>query len=403
MLTLCALGILAAVILYFVAQKFKVYEDPRIDEVEAILPGANCGGCGFPGCRGMADALVKNDDISALYCPVGGADVMTKVASYLGKAVAEKEPQVAVVRCSGSCANRPRTNRFDGADSCAVVAALYGGETGCTYGCLGKGDCVNVCNFGAISIDPETGLPVVDEEKCTACGACVKACPKFIIELRKKGPKGRRVFVSCVNQDKGAVARKACKAACIGCGKCVKTCPFGAITLENNLAYIDYTKCRLCRKCVAECPTGAIHEVNFPPRPATAPAADKKTDRVAAGKPDAVNVAKPAAGAAQGEGCGTAQPVKNTAEAAPRPEPDVLTRGARGVGIPSAAVEATKRHMEASAIEGRKADEAGVSPKTEDAGKGFAEKVAEVPAPGVIRKAEEPIPSGSPAEGKTGE
>ena len=117
-------------------------------------------------------------------------------------------------------------------------------------------------------MDPETGLPVVDEEKCTACGACVKACPKQIIELRNKGPKGRRVYVACRNQDKGAVARKACLAACIGCGKCVKTCPFEAITLENNLAYIDYTKCRMCRKCVVECPTGAIHEVNFPPRPA---------------------------------------------------------------------------------------------------------------------------------------
>lgn len=264
--TLCALGILSAVILYFVAQKFKVYEDPRIDEVEAMLPGANCGGCGFPGCRGMADALVKNDDISALFCPVGGSDVMKACAGHLGKAAPEKEPQVAVVRCAGSCAVRPRTNVFDGANSCAVVASLYGGETGCTFGCLGKGDCVVVCNFGAIEINPETGLPEVDEDKCTACGACVKACPKFIIELRKKGPKGRRIFVSCVNKDKGAVARKACGVACIGCGKCKKVCEFDAITIENNLAYIDFTKCRLCRKCVAECPTGAIQEVNFPPR-----------------------------------------------------------------------------------------------------------------------------------------
>lgn len=296
-LTLCVLGAVLAAVLYFVAQKFKVEEDPRIDEVEKMLPGANCGGCGFAGCRGMAEALVKNDDISALYCPVGGGDVMKAVASYLGKAAPEREPQVAVVRCAGSCANRPRTNQFDGAPSCAVVAATYGGETGCTFGCLGKGDCTAVCEFGAITMNPETGLPEVDDEKCTACGACVKACPKGVIELRKKFPKSRKVYVSCVNKDKGGVARKSCKAACIGCGKCVKVCPFGAITVENNLAFIDSTKCRLCRKCVVECPTGAIVEVGFPARkpaeegekPAAKPAAP------AAEKPAAPAVEKPAA------------------------------------------------------------------------------------------------------------
>lgn len=265
-LVLVGLGVLSAVILYFVAQKFKVYEDPRIDQSEAMLPGANCGGCGFPGCRGLASALVEQDDISALYCPVGGAATMKTVADFLGKAAPEKEPAVAVIRCAGSFCNRPRTNSFDGANSCAVISSLYGGETGCTWGCLGKGDCVVVCNFDAIHINPETGLPEVDADKCTACGACVKACPKMIIELRKKGIKDRRIFVSCVNKDKGAVARKSCAVACIGCGKCVKACPFEAITLENNLAYIDYKKCKLCRKCVSECPTGAIWEVNFPPK-----------------------------------------------------------------------------------------------------------------------------------------
>ena len=295
-LTLCVLGAVLAAVLYFVAQKFKVEEDPRIDEVEKMLPGANCGGCGFAGCRGMAEALVKNDDISALYCPVGGGDVMKAVADYLGKAAPEREPQVAVVRCAGTCANRPRTNQFDGAPSCAVVAATYGGETGCTFGCLGKGDCTAVCEFGAITMNPETGLPEVDDEKCTACGACVKACPKGVIELRKKFPKSRKVYVSCVNKDKGGVARKSCKAACIGCGKCAKVCPFGAITVENNLAFIDSTKCRLCRKCVVECPTGAIVEVGFPARkpaeegekPAAKPAAP------AAEKPAAPAVEKPA-------------------------------------------------------------------------------------------------------------
>ena len=283
-LTLCVLGILAALILYFVAQKFKVEEDPRIDEVEKMLPGANCGGCGFAGCRGLADALVKRADISSLFCPVGGAEVMKTVAAYLGKAAPEKEPQVAPVRCGGSCEKRPRINAYDGVTSCAVAASLYGGETGCTYGCLGYGDCVTVCNFDAIAINPETRLPEVDFDKCTACGACVKACPKSIIELRKKWPKQRAVYVSCVSKDKGAVVMKACKAGCIGCGKCEKVCPFGAITIQNNLAFIDSWKCKLCRKCVNECPTGAIRLVGMEPLPKEPKAAPASKQTSAAGE-----------------------------------------------------------------------------------------------------------------------
>ena len=223
----------------------------------------------------MADALVKNDDISALFCPVGGGDTMKGIAAYLGKAAPEKEPMVATVRCGGVCDKRPRTNTFDGAKSCAVASSLYVGETACAYGCLGYGDCVAACAFDAIHINPETGIAEVDAEKCTACGACVKACPKKIIELRKKWPKGRAVYVGCVSKDKGAVVMKACKAGCIGCGKCEKVCAFGAITIVNNLAYIDSQKCKLCRKCVNECPTGAIKLVGMEPLPKTpkAPAA----------------------------------------------------------------------------------------------------------------------------------
>lgn len=290
-LTLCVLGILAAVILYFVAQKFKVEEDPRIDEVEKMLPGANCGGCGFAGCRGLAEALVKRDDISALYCPVGGGDTMSPIAAYLGKAAAEKEPQTATIRCGGTCEKRPRTNKFDGAKSCAVAASLYVGETGCSFGCLGYGDCADVCTFGAITMNPVTGLPEVDPTKCTACGACVKACPKHVIELRKRWPKDRAVYVSCVSKDKGPVTIKACKAGCIGCGKCEKACPFGAITVENGLAYIDPQKCKLCRKCVNECPTGAIKLVGMDPlpkAPKAAPAAAPKAAAPAAAAPKSV-------------------------------------------------------------------------------------------------------------------
>ncbi len=280
-LALCTIGVTAAIILYFVAQKFKVEEDPRIDEVEEVLPAANCGGCGFPGCRGFAEALVKADDISTMNCPVGGSAVMAQVGSILGHEVKASAPMIAVVRCNGTCENRPKTNQYDGAASCSIASSLYSGNTGCQNGCLGLGECVDACNFDAMYMDKETGLPVIIEDMCVACGACVKACPKDIIELRKKGPKNRRIFVSCVNNDKGGVAKKACNAACIGCGKCAKACPFDAITIENNLAYIDYNKCKLCRKCVAVCPTQAIHELNFPPRKPAKPKADKAVKPVA--------------------------------------------------------------------------------------------------------------------------
>lgn len=265
--TLSVLGVISAVVLYYVAQKFKVFEDPRIDEVEKMLPGANCGGCGFPGCRGLSDALVKADNLENLFCPVGGSVMMSSIAAYLGKAASEKEPMIAVVRCGGGCEVRPKTNEYNGERRCAIASSLYSGETGCSFGCLGMGDCVDVCKFDAIRINPETELPEVDEEKCTACGKCVSVCPKMIIELRKKGVKGRRVFVSCVSKDKGGVTKKACAKGCIACTKCQKVCPFEAITIENNLAYIDYNKCKLCRKCVLECPTGAILAPNFPTPP----------------------------------------------------------------------------------------------------------------------------------------
>ena len=263
-MVLFGLGLLAAVLLYLLSSKFKVEEDPRIDAVEAAMPGANCGGCGFAGCRAFAQSCVEAGNLDNNFCPVGGNDTMKKVARILGIEVADKAPQVAVVRCNGSCVNRPRTSEYDGVKSCRVESMLYKGDTLCPYGCLGCGDCVSACAFGALSMNPVTGLPEVDESRCTSCGACVKACPKGIIELRNKGPRGMRVFVSCINKDKGGVARKACSAACIGCGKCAKVCAHDAITVLSNVAYIDFNKCRLCKKCVAECPTGAIHAVNFP-------------------------------------------------------------------------------------------------------------------------------------------
>lgn len=264
--TLAVIGASAAVILYFVAQKFKVFEDPRIDEVEESLPSANCGGCGFAGCRAFAEACVKATDLGELNCPVGGAETMESVASILGLEAVKKAPRVAFIRCNGTCDHRPKTNDFDGASTCAISAANYSGETGCEYGCLGYGDCVAACEFDAIDLRAGMGVPLILDDKCVACGACVEACPKNLIELRKMYPKGRKVVVACRNEAKGGVARKSCEVACIGCGKCEKVCEFDAITIENNLAFIDSDKCKLCRKCVSVCPTNAIIEVGFPPR-----------------------------------------------------------------------------------------------------------------------------------------
>ena len=261
---LAGLGLLLALLLYFVAQKFKTSEDSRVADVEAVLPGANCGGCGYAGCHDFASSAVAAPNLKAHYCPVGGDAVMQKVAAILGYEAQKKAPQVSVLLCNGTCEARPRLNTFDGVQTCAVKANLYAGDTACAYGCLGCGDCVRACKFGALSMNAATGLPQVDENKCTACAACAKACPRHIIELRDKGPRGVRMVVKCRNKDKGPVAKKECANACIGCGICFKTCAHGAIVFENNLAYIDYTKCKLCRECEAVCPTGSIHGINFP-------------------------------------------------------------------------------------------------------------------------------------------
>lgn len=264
--SLGTIGTVAAIILYMVAQKFKVVEDPRIDLVADSLPGANCGGCGLAGCRALAEAIVKAESLEGMNCPPGGNAVMKDIAALLGLVAEERDPMIAVVCCNGSRENSPPKVIYDSHMTCAFAHSLFAGEGGCPYGCLGCGDCVQACTFDAMFMNPETGLPVILDDKCMACEACVKACPRKIIEMRKKGKKDRRIFVSCINKEKGGPARKNCAVACIGCGKCVKECKFDAITMENNLAWIDYNKCTLCRKCAPVCPTNAIHELNFPPK-----------------------------------------------------------------------------------------------------------------------------------------
>ena len=288
-IVLGSVGLIAALVLFFTAKKFAVKEDPRIGQVNEVLPGANCGGCGFPGCGGMASACVKAADeageLGSLFCPVGGQPCMDKVAAILGlQAAAAAAPKVAVVRCNGTCENRPRLVSYDGVQTCRIANTTCMGETACAYGCLGCGDCVAACQFGAISMNPETGLPEVDRAKCTACGACAKACPRNIIEIRQVDDQKQGMVVTCMNKDKGAAANKACAASCIGCSKCKQVCGADAITVENNLSYIDAEKCISCRACEEACPKACIIMLGEPrkkieKKPAAAkPAAAAKSE-----------------------------------------------------------------------------------------------------------------------------
>lgn len=275
LLLLGLLGLIGALVLYFTAKKFHVDEHPQIEAIASLLPGANCGGCGFKGCRDFAAACVSRGNLDGIFCPVTGADGMERIAGILGVKSDIAERRIAVLKCNGTCEARPLRYTYDGVRSCRVMDAVSVGARGCAYGCLGCGDCVDVCRFGAIKIDTATGIAVVDPEKCTACGACVSECPRHLLELRPVGKRDRRVWVACSSRDKGPVARKICINACIGCGKCVRTCPFGAIDLNANLAYINPDMCKACGKCIAQCPVGAIHATFNPITPKTTAANDK--------------------------------------------------------------------------------------------------------------------------------
>jgi Na+-translocating ferredoxin:NAD+ oxidoreductase RNF subunit RnfB len=288
--SLSGLGAIAAMILYVVARQFKVDTDPRIDEIEEVLPATNCGGCGQPGCRAFAEALARATDITDMHCPVGGNDVMKKVGQILGMEVTEKDPYIAVVKCSGSFEHRKKTNIYDGAPNCTVASMLYGGDTGCAYGCVGLGECVDACDFEAMYMDEKTGLPVVIEDKCTACNACVTACPKDIMELWPRGRKNRRIYVACMNEEKGGIAKKYCSVACTGCEKCVEVCKYDSVIVEDNLAVIDPEKCRLCKECVYVCKSNAIHMINFPPPKDRAAVKDRPNRKLARTRAEAGGV-----------------------------------------------------------------------------------------------------------------
>jgi len=229
------------------SKRFAVEQDPRVKQIMDALPGANCGACGFPGCSGYAQALC-DDHAECNLCSPGGKALVETIASLLGVEALDSEENIAVVRCQGHDGNCSSDARYVGVRSCRACQILAGGTKKCPFGCLGLGDCVEVCPFEAIYIGPD-GLPIVDSNKCTACGKCVDACPRDLIELAARS---KKTFVLCRNTQKGAKANKVCKTACIGCRKCVKAC------LTNNLASIDVEKCRNCGICASVCPKKCI-------------------------------------------------------------------------------------------------------------------------------------------------
>ena len=251
---------MASFVLYFVSKKFMVETDETTVKIVDVLPQANCGGCGKAGCADFATACAKADaDVFAnLYCPVGGQKVMQKIAEIKGFEVAEKIPTTAVLLCQGTCQNAPSKVVYEAVSSCRVANRISSGQSGCPDGCLRLGDCIKSCKFGALSLNEETGLPIIDSTKCVSCGACAKVCPRGLFEIRPLSQNGKIVYVACRNKQKGAAARKNCKTACIGCMKCNKINDL--IKVENNISYIpaDIDADKFGSELAANCPTGAI-------------------------------------------------------------------------------------------------------------------------------------------------
>lgn len=260
MLILGGTAFVAALILYLVSKKFAVKTDEMVISIAAALPQVNCGACGKAGCADFATACARADEPSFanLYCPVGGAAVMQKIASIRGFAATDRAQSVAVLRCQGSCQNAPAKIAYEAISSCRIANRISSGKSGCPDGCLHIGDCVKVCKFGALSLDKTSNMPVVDSKKCTSCGACVKICPRGLFEIRKQSPAGGMVYVACRNKQKGAIARKNCSKACIACLKCTKICD--QIKVENNLSYIppEVDAGVFGEELAKSCPTSAI-------------------------------------------------------------------------------------------------------------------------------------------------
>ncbi len=258
MIILTAIGALGALTLLLATglvvanRKLYVFEDARFDDVEAMLPGTNCGACGFPGCRAFAEALVTSEAVPG-QCTVSGDAECEAVAAFLGVDVGAGEREVARLACAGGINVARNRARYTGHRSCRSAALVAGGGKSCFWGCLGLGDCEEVCDFDAITMN-RYSLPVVDEDLCTACNDCVEICPKDLFSLH---PKSHRLWVACKNLEKGDEILEDCEVACTACGKCAMDAP-GLITIENNLAVVDYRRPHATKTPIARCPTGAI-------------------------------------------------------------------------------------------------------------------------------------------------
>ncbi|MDA8388026.1 MAG: 4Fe-4S binding protein [Nitrospiraceae bacterium] len=244
------------------AQKFAVKEDPKVSQVRNVLPGANCGACGFAGCQSYAEAVATKPEVPPHLCAPGKAAVALQVSAITGKAAEAKEPEFARVMCQGGCSKSQKRYDYEGVRDCRAAVLAGGGDKACRYGCLGYGTCAGICPFGAITMTAD-GLPFVDIAKCTGCRKCEAACPLKVIEVL---PASREVLVACHSKDKGVDTRKNCEVGCIACGTCSKVCPFEAVSVAGNLGVIDINKCKVCGLCARRCPTGAIRDY-IPARP----------------------------------------------------------------------------------------------------------------------------------------
>lgn len=257
-LVMLAVAVILGVAITVFSHFFSVPENPTKKIIRDCLPGINCGACGFKGCDDYAAALAEGG-VKPNLCIPGAQGVADKIGEILGVEAEPFKDVVAFVSCNGTCDATFNTSDYDGVKSCYAASMVFGGTNSCKFGCLGYGDCANVCPSDAICI--ADGIAHVNTARCVGCGLCSNTCPKRIIKMV---PQETSTVVMCSNTQKGADARKACKNACIACKKCEKTCPNGAIAVINNLAVIDYEKCTNCGACVKVCPTGCLKSVSFP-------------------------------------------------------------------------------------------------------------------------------------------